>query len=190
MAATVKLLTSCQGGYACDCDICLQVTRFGRREAVECKPSGGGEGGENEDMNEMLYHGIPRDFTWLMHSLLASNEKVKGCELIFPDTAFFKRGKPTIVIKSDPRDFCLIGIRHPKKISLQSIYKEFQNVVRKRRKDFVGPFNKLYFNSSSSLLGARISNQSSTTAAAKQFASNKDFSPEALRRNDSHGRKQ
>ena len=45
MAATVKLLTSCQGGYACDCDICLQVTRFGRREAVECKPSGGGEGG-------------------------------------------------------------------------------------------------------------------------------------------------
>jgi hypothetical protein len=73
----------------------------------------------------MLYEGVSRDFFWLMHSLLPSNDKVKGCELIFPDTAFFKKGKPVIVIKSDSRDFCLMGVRHPKKLSLPSIYKDF-----------------------------------------------------------------
>ncbi len=93
----------------------------------------------------MLYEGIPRDFFWLMMSLLPTNDKVKGCELIFPDTAFFKKGKPVIVIRSDTKDYCLQGIRHPKKLSLQSIYKDFQNVVRRRKKDFQGPFNKLYF---------------------------------------------
>lgn len=99
----------------------------------------------NVEVNELLYEGISRDFFWLMHSLLPTNDKVKGCELIFPDTAFFKKGKPAIVIKSDTRDFCLVGVRQPKKLSLQSIYKDFQNIVRRRKKDFQGPFNKLYF---------------------------------------------
>ena len=81
-----------------------------------------------------------------MHSLLPLTESVKGCEMIFPDTAFFKKGKPVIVIRSDPRDYCLVGVKHPKKLTLQSIYKDFQNVVRRRKKDFVGPFNKLFVN--------------------------------------------
>lgn len=93
----------------------------------------------------MLYEGIPRDFIWLMQNLLSTNEKVKGCELIFPDTAFFKNGKPILVIRSDPREFCLLGIRHPKKLSLPSIYKDFQNVVRRRKKDYIGPFGRLFF---------------------------------------------
>jgi hypothetical protein len=29
------------------------------------------------------------------------------------------------LVKSDPRDFCLLGIRHPKKLSLASLYKDF-----------------------------------------------------------------
>jgi hypothetical protein len=70
------------------------------------------------DVNEMLYEGIPRDFLWLMQSLLPVGDKIKGCELIFPDTVFFKKGKPIIVVKSDPRDFCLIGVTHSKKLSL------------------------------------------------------------------------
>jgi hypothetical protein len=45
-------------------------------------------------------------FLWLMEHLLPLNDKFKGCELIFPDTVFFSRGKPIQVIKSD-RDFCL-----------------------------------------------------------------------------------
>ena len=72
----------------------------------------------NVEINEMLYQGITKDFYWLMTSLLSQNEKVKGCELIFPDTAFFKKGKPVIVIRSDNRDYCLLGSRHPKKLSL------------------------------------------------------------------------
>jgi len=79
-----------------------------------------------------------------MHQLLASNDKVKGCELLFPDTAFFKKGKPVIVIKSDPRDFCLVGVKHHKKISLASIYKDFQNVVRRRKKDQLGHFGRKF----------------------------------------------
>jgi hypothetical protein len=79
----------------------------------------------NQDVNEMLYEGIPRDFFWFMQQLITASDKVKGCELIFPDTVFFKNGKPILVIKSDPREFCLMGIRHPKKLSLASIYKDF-----------------------------------------------------------------
>jgi hypothetical protein len=100
----------------------------------------------SDDLHGMLYEGIARDFAWLMQSLLATSDKVKGCELIFPDTAFFRKGKPVIVIRSDPRDFCLMGVTQTKKLSLQSIYKDFQNVVRRRRKDNLGPFNRLYFN--------------------------------------------
>ncbi len=50
---------------------------------------------------------------------------MRGCELIFPDTVFFKGGKPVLLVKSDPRDFCLVGIRHAKKLSLASLYKDF-----------------------------------------------------------------
>jgi hypothetical protein len=71
----------------------------------------------NVEVNELLYEGLPRDFFWLMNSLLPTSDKVKGCELIFPDTAFFKKGKPVIVIKSDP-SFCIMGVTHPKKLSL------------------------------------------------------------------------
>jgi hypothetical protein len=35
-------------------------------------------------------------------------------------------------------------VRQPNKLSLPSIYKEFSNVVRERKKDFSGPFHKLY----------------------------------------------
>jgi hypothetical protein len=93
----------------------------------------------------MLYEGISRDFFWFMNQLITQSDKLRGCELIFPDTVFFKNGKPVLVVKSDPRDFCLMGIRHPKKLSLASLYKDFQNVVRKRKKDYVGPFGRLYF---------------------------------------------
>ena len=53
------------------------------------------------DLSDLLFEGISRDFEWLMRSLLPATEKLKGCELILPDTVFFKKGKPTIIIKSD-----------------------------------------------------------------------------------------
>jgi len=36
-----------------------------------------------------------------MEHLLSFSEKILGCELIFPDTVFFKDGKPSFIIKSD-----------------------------------------------------------------------------------------
>jgi hypothetical protein len=66
------------------------------------------------------------DIQWLMTNLLPINDKYQGCKVIFPDTVFFKKGKPDLIIKSNPRDeYALVGIRHPKKLNLQSIYKDF-----------------------------------------------------------------
>ena len=46
-------------------------------------------------------------FFWLMEHLLPpSPDKFKGCELIFPDTAFFEQGQCKCIIKND-EDFCL-----------------------------------------------------------------------------------
>lgn len=78
----------------------------------------------------------------MMH-LLPSNDKIRGCELIFPDTVLFSKGKPKLIIKND-REYCLMAVRQMSKLNLQAIYKEFSNVVRERKKDFAGPFHKLY----------------------------------------------
>jgi len=86
---------------------------------------------------------MARDFHWLMQHLLPINEKIRGCELIFPDTVLFHRGKPKVIIKND-KEYCLMPIRQLSKLNLQSIYKDFSNVVRERKKDFAGPFHKLY----------------------------------------------
>ena len=40
-----------------------------------------------------------------MH-LLPFNDKVKGCELIMPETVFFDEGQPDTIIKLD-KQFCL-----------------------------------------------------------------------------------
>lgn len=78
-----------------------------------------------------------------MQHLLPINDKIRGCELIFPDTVLFQRGKPKVIIRND-KEFCLMAVRQMSKLNLQSIYKEFSNVVRERKKDFVGPFQKIY----------------------------------------------
>ena len=132
-----------------------------------------------------MYEGKSMDFQWLMTNLLAVSDKFQGCKVIFPDTVFFKKGKPEIIIKSNPRDeYALIGTRQPKKLSLQSIYKDFQNVVRRRKKDYVGPFGRLYFKS------RRNRSNSPTDAksgSVTRFISSKDLNQEAVR-NDSNAR--
>ena len=86
---------------------------------------------------------MARDFGWLMTHLLPCNEKIRGCELIFPDTVFFRKGKPKVIIKND-KEYCLVTVKQINKLNLQNIYKEFSNVVRERKKDLTGPFYKLY----------------------------------------------
>ena len=86
---------------------------------------------------------IEKKFNWLIEHLLPASEKIWGCELIFPDTALFFRGKPKVIIRND-RECCLMAVKLETKLNLQSIYKDFSNVVRERKKDFQGIFNTLF----------------------------------------------
>ena len=64
------------------------------------------------------FEGEEKDFIWLMEMMLGPNDRVKGCEVIFPDTVLFKNGKPTVVIKMDTRDYCLYGLKSDTKLNL------------------------------------------------------------------------
>lgn len=68
---------------------------------------------------------------------------LKGCELIFPDTAFFVGGKAKIVVKMD-KDHCLQGVKKVQKLQKDEIYKDFSTVVRERKKDVLGIFYDKY----------------------------------------------
>ena len=54
--------------------------------------------------------GFERSFMWLLEHLLPPNDMIKGCELIFPDTVFFEKGKAKVIIKMD-KEWCLIANR-------------------------------------------------------------------------------
>ncbi len=122
-----------------------------------------------------------------MNNLLPANDKVNGCQVFFPDTVFFRFGKPDIIIKSNPRDkYCLVGIRQPKKLALQSIYKDFQNIVRRRKKDFIGPFGRIYFQNTIK----RSNSPNQTSNSLTKFISSKDLNPDVRKNDTSLGRKQ
>jgi len=55
--------------------------------------------------------------------------------LIFPDTVLFAFGKPKVILRTD-KELCLSAVRLMSKLNLQSIYKDFSNVVRERKKDY------------------------------------------------------
>ena len=80
------------------------------------------------------YQGFEKDFPWLVEHLLPFSEKIKGCEIVFPDTVFFRGGLPVMIVKMD-KDFCLTSIKNKSKLSLQNILKDFQNIARDRKKD-------------------------------------------------------
>jgi len=68
-------------------------------------------------VREHLYEGQERKFSWLIEHLLPCNEKIRGCELIFPDTVLFINGKPKVILKND-REHCLMPIRQLSKLNL------------------------------------------------------------------------
>lgn len=131
-----------------------------------------------------------KDFYWLMTNLLPANDKVSGCQVFFPDTVFFRGAKPEIIIKSNPRDkYCLVGTRQPKKLALQSIYKDFQNVVRRRKKDFIGPFGRVYFRTSS-FARSNSPNDTTSNAGLTRFISSKDLNQDARKQDASFAKRQ
>jgi hypothetical protein len=87
-----------------DCDACLSGFRTIHKEKLCIDPH----------PLERLIKGSDKvidnfPFIWLMSKLLPPHNKFKGCELVFPDTAFFKEngsGAATIIIRND-KDFCL-----------------------------------------------------------------------------------
>lgn len=78
--------------------------------------------------------GFKQTFRWLMERLLAPTDAIKGCELIFPDTAFFDHGQLILMVKMD-KDFCLQGVRNPKKLTTQILVKTFQEVIKERKRE-------------------------------------------------------
>ena len=85
------------------------------------------------------FQGFEKNFKWLIDHLLPFSEKIKGCELIFPDTVFFENGAPSMIVKMD-KDFCLTSVKSKNKLNLKNIQKEFQDVCRDRKKDAAGVF--------------------------------------------------
>ena len=70
-----------------------------------------------------------------MLSLVSENDKVQGCPLLFPDTAFYNsQGKVTEIIKTD-KDGFLTSVTREDKVDKDEIRRTFSIVVRERRKE-------------------------------------------------------
>jgi hypothetical protein len=52
--------------------------------------------------------------------LFASSEKIKGAQILFPDTVFFEDGKPSFIARVD-KEGCMQKISQASKITLQEI---------------------------------------------------------------------
>jgi hypothetical protein len=96
----------------------------------------------DEFFNENI-GGEKQEFLWLMEHLLPYSEKIRGCELLFPDTVFYSHGKPKIFIKSD-KDHCLVSTKSASKLAIGSLQKELTLIYRSRIKDNVNLFTLKY----------------------------------------------
>ena len=54
------------------------------------------------------------------HLLPQQIDKYRGCELIFPETAFFKAGKPKVMFKFD-KEYCMIAVRNTERLKLNIV---------------------------------------------------------------------
>jgi hypothetical protein len=63
---------------------------------------------------------------WLMEHLLSPNPaKIKGCEVVFPDTVWFNnKGTASLLIRMD-KDYCLTSVKGQNKLRNDIIYQEF-----------------------------------------------------------------
>jgi hypothetical protein len=107
------------GRFQCQCSVCINQIKGKLINTVHKMP---------EKLKKSLsiidretyykrYSGFPKDFMWLIEHLLPFSERIKGCELIFPDTIFFKNGKPHMVVKMD-KDYCLTSLKSGEKLNL------------------------------------------------------------------------
>ena len=83
--------------------------------------------------------GFERSFCWLVEHLLPPNDNIKGCEAIFPETAFFEKGEAKLIVRMD-KDFCLTSTRNAVKCIPRNIGKDFSVAVRDRKRHYMGIF--------------------------------------------------
>ncbi len=63
--------------------------------------------------------------------------------MFFPDTIFFKKGKPAFIAKTD-KDFCLSVNKQASKIAMDKVHTEFQAIHQELVKDQNGKFAEKY----------------------------------------------
>ena len=88
-----------------------------------------------------LQDGTRRKFTWFLLKLLPCNPRIKGCEVILPETVIFSNGKPQIIIKND-KQYCVGCITSKVKVQLSAIQKEFFQIWNNRKRDTIGLFGE------------------------------------------------
>ncbi len=85
-------------------------------------------------VNLDILQGKRINFAKLIEYMLPPNEKVKGCQILFPDTVFFGHGKPQFIAKND-KEGCLMIIQQANKLALQDIRQKFSTISRERKKE-------------------------------------------------------
>jgi len=60
------------------------------------------------------------EFQQLIEWLFANSDKIKGAQILFPDTVFFEEGKPSFIARVD-KEGCLFKITQASKLALQEI---------------------------------------------------------------------
>ncbi|CAI2385609.1 unnamed protein product [Moneuplotes crassus] len=70
---------------------------------------------------------------WLMERLIPINDKIRGCRVNFPETVFFHKGKPKIMIKTDKEGSLICAGKSFRKISLHQIKTTFSSIILKRK---------------------------------------------------------
>ncbi|CAI2362026.1 unnamed protein product [Moneuplotes crassus] len=73
-----------------------------------------------------------KNFLWMAEHLLSPHDRIHGCELLIPETYFFVKGRPKMMIKSDRNNF-LTCIKVPEKLELTEIRKDLPQFCRNRR---------------------------------------------------------
>jgi len=101
----------------------------------------------------------PTSFAQLVDWMFPSSDKIKGAQILFPDTVFFEEGKPAFIARID-KEGCLVKVTQASKLGLQEIRQRFSTIVRERKRE-TGLF----------IPGAQENNASSTMTGTQAMQS-------------------
>ena len=92
--------------FSCQCKVCQ--AQLSRVQVVKQK----------EDLHLLM--DTPTPFVQLIEWMFPSSDKIKGAQILFPDTVFFEEGKPAFIARID-KEGCLVKVTQPSKLGLQEI---------------------------------------------------------------------